>query len=122
MRNAIQWIEIAQKCDGKGSAIDRATASNDERGCPLPKFFREIVCHLVHVHTNAENGEVRRFWLRSHFYQHSCDLAVLDVNVVRWLHRSGEMDFALDCRCHYLCCSLCQLHRVANRGFWSEQH
>ena len=54
---ATEQIEIAKQGDGKGSAIDRATASDDERSCPLPKFFREIVCRLVHVHTNAEDGE-----------------------------------------------------------------
>ena len=83
MRDAIEQIEIAKQGDGKGRTIDRATVSDDERGCPLLKFFREIVWHLVHVHTNAEDNEMRRFWLRAHFYQHSCNLAVLDINVVR---------------------------------------
>ena len=85
---AIDGLEIVGDPIGpvlamQSDTIDRATASDDERGCPLPKFFREIVWHLVHVHTNAEDGEMRRFWLRAHFYQYSCNLAVLDINVVR---------------------------------------
>src|SRR5438045_8996704 len=32
------------------------------------------------------------------------------------------MKFVLDRCCHYLGCSLCQFHRIANRNLWPEEH
>jgi len=77
---------------------------------------------MVHVHADANNGEMRRMRLRAHFDENARDFFAGHNNIIRRLNYRFASALGFDCGCHHFRCPLSQSRRIAYRNVRPEQN
>ena len=83
----VSEIEISQHRDCEWVTINVVIECYRQRNRARAEFFRKIFWLVVHIHSDPDDGDVRRVSLRAHFDESTGNFFAGDNNIVRQFDR-----------------------------------